>query len=77
MILPSPLVQVIAALLIFVVGFLMVFFSTVLCLGIAILVCKGALFLESYVMTMMRRVRSPSRNAAPVTRHMATPAGRL
>jgi hypothetical protein len=67
MILFSPLIQVIAALLIFLIGFIAVFTSTLACLGIAILVCKG-------VMTMIKRVPLAAHSVASLTHHIARPS---
>jgi len=58
------LVQAVAALLIFAIGYLALLLSMVTCLGIAISVYKGARLLWSY---MMKSAASPHRVPAEVT----------
>jgi len=74
MILSSPLIQAIAALVIFVIGYLALFFASLVCLGIAIVFYKGAHTLGCYVMRMMRRVWLARGNVALVIHHIAKPS---
>jgi hypothetical protein len=66
-----PLIQAVAALVIFVLGYLALLVSTVACLGIAVVFYKGARILGSYVTSMMRRLWLARGNVALVTHHVA------
>lgn len=73
MILSSPLIQAISALVIFVIGYLALLISAVACLGMVILSYKGARVLGSYATDIMRRASSAS-NIALVTHQIARPS---
>jgi hypothetical protein len=74
MILSSPLIQAIAALVIFVVGYLALFVSTLTCLGIAMVSYKGARILGSHMMSTTKRMWLARGNVALVTHHIARPS---
>ena len=74
MILSSPLIQAIAALVIFVVGYVALLVCTVTCLGMAIVFYKAARILGSYVISMTRRVWLARGNVALVIHHIAKPS---
>jgi hypothetical protein len=69
MLFSSPLIQATAALVIFVVGYLVLLVVTVACLGLAIVFYKCARILGSYVMSVMRRLWL-ARNVALVTHRL-------
>lgn len=73
MILSSPLIQAISALVIFVIGYLALLVSAVACLGIVSVSYKGVRILGSYLAGMMRRASSAN-NVALVTAQIARPS---
>lgn len=74
MILSSPLIQALAAFVIFVVGYLALLVAVVACLGTAIVFYKAAHIIASYVMSTMRRAWSAPAKVALVTHPIARPS---
>jgi hypothetical protein len=73
MLLSSQLIQAISAFMIFVIAYLALLISTVACLGIFIVCCKGARILLCHVMGLMRRAWSAPGKVALLTHQIARP----